>query len=519
MWQRLSFYDVRVIGHYLGVLILVCSFGLLAPLLVAIVCGEWAAAARYLFTAGVFAIAGSALRFLRIQPGRLSRQQAFAVTGLAWLVLGLFGALPLAWSGHYANYLDALFEAVSGFTTTGASIVIDLDHLSYADNMWRFMMHLIGGVGLVVVGLSFGLFGKGGASLFSSEGRTEHVLPNVVATAKFIGRITLVFIAVSTLIITTLCLVLGIEPIRAFLQALWVSISAFMTAGFVPMSQNIMYYHSIAIETVLIIVMLMGCVNFTLHAEIVHGRIRSFFEDMEVRAAVTWLVIIAAVLTASLAGSRLFSELPTIERRGLFMVFAAFTTTGFQNITTAQLTDAFSSGAFLILAILMAIGACSGSTTGGIKIQRFGILLKSVLATLKEALAPDSARVVTSYHHIGRRPVTPALVREATTVLLLYGVTYIVGALAGIASGYDASQALFESVAMASNGGITSGIVVPGMSAPLELFYIFEMWAGRLEFVTLLALIIQIIVSATPSSFAAWLHRRSEDRARKARQW
>ncbi len=168
MWQRLSFYDLRVIGHYLGALVLIATVGLAAPLIVALFFGEWAAAARYLFAAGVFLIAGSALRFLRIQPGRLSRQQAFAVTGLAWLVLALFGAIPLATSGHYANYLDALFESVSGFTTTGASIVRDLDHLSYADNMWRFMMHLMGGIGLVVVGLSFGLFGKGGASLFSS---------------------------------------------------------------------------------------------------------------------------------------------------------------------------------------------------------------------------------------------------------------------------------------------------------------------------------------------------------------
>jgi trk system potassium uptake protein TrkH len=376
-------------------------------------------------------------------------------------------------------------------------------------------MHLMGGLGLVVVGISFGLFGKGGASLFSSEGRSEHVVPNVVQTTQFIGRITLVFIAIATAIVTGLCLGIGMEPARAFLQSLWVSISAFTTAGFVPMSQNIMYYHSVVIEAVLVIIMLMGCINFTLHAEVLRGRIRSFFEDMEVRAAALWLIVMVVVFSASLAGSRLFSDLPTMERRGLFMIFAAFTTTGFQNITTAQLTDAFSSGAFLVIAILMAVGACSGSTTGGIKIQRFGILVKSIVTTLKEALAPDSARVVNSYQHIGRHPVTPQLVREATTVLLLYGVTYIVGTLAGIASGYEASQAIFESVAMASNGGITSGIVVPGMSWPLEVFYIFEMWAGRLEFVTLLALIIQIFVSATPTSIVGRLHARNERRRRE----
>ena len=399
-------------------------------------------------------------------------------------------------------------------------MVRDLDHLSYADNMWRFAMHLFGGLGLVVVGLSFGLFGKGGASLFSSEGRSEHVVPNVIQTTRFIAKVSLVFIAISTVIVSCLCLSVGIAPVRAFLQALWVSISAFMTAGFVPMSQNIMYYHSVAIEAVLVIVMLMGCVNFTLHAEILRGRIRSFFDDLEVRSAAMWLLLISVVMAATLTGSRLFSDLAIIERRGLFMMFAAFTTTGFQNITTVQLQDAvggLGSGGFLVIAILMAVGACSGSTTGGIKIQRFSILVKSIVATLKEALAPDTAHIVISYQHIGRHPVTPQLVREATTVLILYGVTYIIGALAGVASGYDASNAIFESIAMASNGGITSGIVVPGMSWPLEVFYIFEMWAGRLEFVTLLALIIQIFVSVTPTGLVGYIHARRERRERRER--
>ena len=517
MWHRLTLYDVRVVGHYLGVLLLFSTFGLVPSLCVAALFGEWHAAARYLFCAGAFLIGGSILRFLRIQPGRLSRQQALAVTGLAWLVLAFFGALPLYLSGHYVNYLDALFEAVSGFTTTGASVVVDLDHLSYADNMWRFMMHLMGGLGLVVVGISFGLFGKGGASLFSSEARSEHVIPNVVQTAQFIGRITLVFIAIATAVVCALCLQIGMEPARALLQSLWVSISAFMTAGFVPMSQNIMYYHSIAIEFALVLVMLMGCINYTLHAEIMKGHTKAFFEDMEIRATALWLGVVVIVFMASLAGTRLFSDLPAMVRRGLFMIFAAFSTTGFQNVTTAQLNDFLSSGALLVLAILMAVGACSGSTAGGIKVQRFGILVKGIVATLKETLAPDSARVVESYRHIGRRMITPELVREATTVLLLYGITYVIGALAGIAAGNEASQAIFESIAMASNGGITSGIVVPGMSWPLELFYLFEMWAGRLEFVTLIAVIIQIAVSLTPESLASRVHEWRSDRERKAR--
>lgn len=182
-------------------------------------------------------VAGCSLRFLRIEPGRLDRRQALAVTGFAWVVLALFASFPLYFSGHYMTYLDAVFDGVSGLTTTGASLIVDLDHLSYADNMFRFAMHALGGLGLIVVALSFGLFGRGGgASLFSSEGRSEHVVPNVVQTTQFIARITLVIVSVATVIITALCLLMGMEPTRAFLNALWVSTSGFVTGGFTPCS-------------------------------------------------------------------------------------------------------------------------------------------------------------------------------------------------------------------------------------------------------------------------------------------
>ena len=160
MWQRFTLYDLRVIGHYLGTLILFSALTMVVPLLTALVFQEWEPAARYLFAAGLALTAGALLRFLRIEPGRLSRRQALAVTGTAWIILALFASVPLYFSGHYATYLDALFDGVSGLTTTGATVIQDLNHLSNADNMLRFMMHLLGGLGLIVVALSIGLFGK-----------------------------------------------------------------------------------------------------------------------------------------------------------------------------------------------------------------------------------------------------------------------------------------------------------------------------------------------------------------------
>ena len=499
MWQRFTLYDIRVIGHYLGVLVLFSSLALLVPFVTALVCAEWVPASHYLLTIGVSLVVGSVLRFLRIEPGRLNRQQALVVTGLAWIVLALVAAVPLHLSGHYGTYLDALFDCVSGITTTGVSLITDLDHLSNADNMWRFMMHLLGGLGLIVVALSFGLFGKrAGASLYMSEGRSEHVVPNVVQTAQFIGKIAIGVILVATGILAVLCLFAGMEPVRATLHGLWLAISGFSTGGFAPMSQSVMYYHSFPIELVLMLLMLLGSINFVLHSEVWKGHLEVFFRDLEIRTMFLWLAVMTCVFAASLSASGEFSDLPAMLRRGLFTVISAFSTTGFQNITTNQLTTALSSGAFLVVAVLMAVGGSGGSTSGGVKFSRMGVIMKSIVATIKEALAPDSARVVVDYYHVGRRILSPEVVKEAMTVFVLYVATYAVGALVGIAHGYEATQAIFESVTMASNSGVTSGISVSGMPATLEAFYIFQMWAGRLEFVTLLALLVEVVVSLDP---------------------
>lgn len=499
MWQRFTVHDLRVIGHYLGTLICFSAAIMAVPFFTAVVFQEWEPAARYLFSMGLALSAGAALRFLRIEPGKLGRRQALAVTGLAWIVLALVASVPLFFSGHYETYLDALFDGVSGLTTTGASVIVDLDHLSNADNMFRFMMHLLGGLGLIVVALSLGLFGKRTAgALFSSEGRSEHVVPNVVQTTRFISRITVAVIALSTVLLAALLLFLDMDPARAVLHALWVSISGFVTGGFTPMTQSIMYYHSFALELVLMLLMLAGSVSFVIQAEVGKGRIDAFLRDIETRTMLVWVAAMTFVFTATLSSSALFSDLPVLLRRGLFMVISAFTTTGFQVITVNQLTTVLTSGAFACLALLMAVGGGAGSTAGGIKLSRVGIIYKSIVSTVKEALAPDSARVVVDYTHVGRRVLSPEVVKEAMTVFILFVVTFALGALVGIAHGYDAMQSTFESVAMTSNGGLITGLAAPGMPVTLELFYIFQMWAGRLEFVTLLALVVEMAVSLTP---------------------
>lgn len=499
MWQRFSLYDLRVIGHYLGTLTQLFAALMAVPFLTALVFQEWEPAERYLLGIGIALVVGTLLQFLRIEPGRLGRRQALAVTGFAWIVLAFFASVPLFLSGHYATYMDALFDGVSGLTTTGATVALDIDHFSNADNMFRFMMHLVGGLGLIVVALSLGIFGKrSGSSLYTAEGRSEHVVPNVVQTTQLILRITLVIIFIAAVVLTALCISIGMEPVRAVLQSIWLAISAFNTGGFAPMAESVSYYNSIPIEVFLMLLMILGSISFVVHAEVWKGRLQSFFGDIEIRTMLIWLLVMTVVVAASLSASALFSDLPAIIRRGLFMVVSAFSTTGFQNVTTNQLTTVFSSGAFLALALIAAVGGSAGSTAGGVKLHRVGIIFKSIVSTVKEAVSPSSARVVVSYNHLGRRVLSSDAVKEAMTVFVLFVITYSVGALVGIAHGYEASRAIMESVSMTSNGGIITGIVTPGMSPSLEAFYIFQMWAGRLEFVTLLAVLAEIIASLAP---------------------
>ena len=498
MWQRYSWYDVRVIGHYLGVLISFFTLALAVPFFTAIIFQEWEPASRYFLAIGIALIIGSLLRFLRIQPGRLDTQQAIAVTGLAWLLLALIAAVPLALSGHYGSYLDALFESMSGLTTTGASIAVDLNHMSNADNMWRFVMHLLGGLGLIVVALSLGLLGKGASGLYATEGRSEHLLPNIVTTAQLIARIALIVIGLVTVALTFLCWLAGMELTRAFLHALWLSISGFMTAGFAPMSQSIMYYHSFPLEFVCILLMMLGAINFALFVEAWKGNTRALFRDLEIRTGVLWMIVAGVVFMLSLAGAALFSDLPALLRRGVFMIVSASTTTGFQVVTSNQLVTVFSSGAFLVLAMLMAVGGSSGSTSGGIKFARIGLIAKSLVSTIKETLSPERARVSVSFFHIRKQVLSTDIARGAMTVSALFILTFLIGSLVGIAHGYEATHAIFESVAMASNGGLSSGIVTRGMPVTLEMIYIVQMWAGRLEFIALLALLVKVVISLKP---------------------
>ena len=499
MWQRFTITDARIIIHYLGILLLGSCVIMAPSLVVAIIFSEWNPALRYLSAIGCALIIGSIMSLVYVHPKKLSHQQAVGVTALAWIALSFLAAIPLFYSGHYLSYTDAVFDSVSAFTTTGATLITDLDHLSYADNMMRFMMCLTGGLGIIVVALSLGIFGKGtSTALFTGEGRTEHVIPNIVLATRFILKMTIIVITITTFSLTCLMLASGMEFSRALLHGFWMAITSFVTGGVAPMSDSLMYYNSLSIEIVCMVVMLTGAISFTLIYFLFRGKTLTFFKDLEVKTGIIWMALMTFVFASSATMSQYFNSLPALVHRGTFTLVSAFTTTGLSVVTQNQLNVVLTSGAFVAIALIMAIGASAGSTAGGIKLERLGIIARSIVLSVKQAVSPNTARVSMRYFHGTPKVLDSVTVKNAMTIFILFVLTYTLGTLAGIASGYDATLSMFESVALTSNTGITCGIVVPGMPVSLEILYIVLMWGGRLEFIALLSFLAQVIASFKP---------------------
>ena len=496
MWIGLERRDFRTVAHYTGLLVVGVGLAMVVPLITALSLGEWAPALDYLMSMGIACAAGMALVVMSPPSAPLNRSNALIVTALAWLAASLVAALPLAFSGNYGSYLDALFDAMSGLTTSGLTLVQDLDHLAMSHNMWRHFTHLIGGQGIVVAAVSIAIGLRGGAmSLYIAEGRDEKILPNVMHTTRFIWFVTAIYVALGTIVLSVVNLGLGMEPVRSGLHAFWATIATYDTGGFGPQSMNALYYHSWVFEFVTVILMIAGTLNFNLHADVWRGDRRELFRNIEARAWSTNVLVLVVFSTIGLAATKMFSSMPEILRKGVYHVFSANTGTGHQTLYAAQWARDYGGLAMGAVILAMAFGGMASSTAGGIKALRLGIIAKGVLWRIHESLAPPSAVIKERFHHLDDRELTDNLLSSALMVFMLYMLSYITGALIGAAYGYPIGDALFESVSAAANVGLSTGITNPAMPAALKVVYIVQMWAGRLEFVALLALFASLAIT------------------------
>jgi trk system potassium uptake protein TrkH len=498
MWIPLTAQEIRAIVHYVGLLMLGLAVVLTVPLLTALGWREWGPFLDYGVGIGVALALGVVFTSVDASRPRLGRRQAFIVSALAWIVASFVGAIPLALSGNYGGYIDALFDTLSGFTTSGLTLAQDLDHMAYAHNMWRHLTQLIGGQGIIVAAISLAIGQKGGSvSLYLAEARDERVLPNVLNTARFIWLVTLAWVGMGTMALLLTNLHLGMAPDRSLLHAFWITVAAYDTGGFGPQSMNTLHYHSPLLEGVTVMLMLAGTMNFSLHAEVWRRGHKELFKNIEVRTLFGNMAILAAFAAAGTAAAGYFTSDVELLRKSLYHVISANSGTGHQTLYATQWPEMGPEAYFAII-LAMAFGGMASSTAGGIKALRIGIILKSVVLEVRRALSPAAAVVRSKYHHLAERRLTPEMTSSALTIFALYMVTYMTGGLLGAAYGYPLEDALFESISATANVGLTSGITAPTMPLFLKIVYMAQMLAGRLEFLALLALVFAVVSTIVP---------------------
>jgi len=482
--------DIKNIGYYSGKIIIGIGLTMLVPVVIALLFAEINPALDFLIGTEIALIIGFLLTRLCFTENDLNWMQGMVVVSFSWLAAMLLGAVPLYLSGHWQSYLDACFEVMSGLTTTGLTLVQDLDHLSYAHNLWRHFAPFIGGQGIVIVALSLFMKGVSGAfKMYVGEARDERLLPNVIRTSRFIWLVSIVYLIASTLVLGIVGIANGMKTANAFFHGACIFMAAFDTAGFAPQSQNILYYHSLFFEVITIVIMLLGAMNFNLHYHLWTGNRREIWKNIETRTLCITLFVTFLIILIGLSEVGSYPCAVVMFRKGFYQLISGHTTTGYMTIYARQFINEWGNLALVGIICAMAFGGGTCSTAGGVKMLRLGIIAKALQQDLRRIILPDLAVVEQRLHHIKEMFLEDRQVRSALLITLAYLALYGIGALVGMLYGYPFLESLFESTSAAANVGLSCGITTPGMPAGLKLTYIVQMWSGRLEFMSVFTLI------------------------------
>jgi len=480
--------DFRLIAYYTGKVTVGVGILMLAPFATALLCGEWSVAVDFAVGLGAALVLGYGLCLLGVCRREPTWLHGMVTAGFSWLVVMAVAALPYRLSGHYLSYLDCMFDVMSGFTTTGLVLIQDLDHVSIGLNMWRHLLTFVGGQGIIVLALTFLVKdAAGGYKLYVGEGKDERLFPSVFHTAKAIWKISLVYLAVGTAALWISGIAIGLAPGSAFLHGLWVYMAAWSTGGFAPMSQNILYYHSTLYEAVTIVFFVIGSFNFALHHAVWTGNRKEVYRNIETVSFATTLTVLTVVTCYGLMKLGVYPGAVALFRKGFYQLVSGHTTTGFMTIYARQFAREWGDTALLAMIVAMLFGGSACSTAGGFKGLRIGILAKAMVQETRKMLKPASAVFVQRFHYHGERTLGEQQVRSAALIVILYVAIFALATLVGCLCGYPVLDAAFESASVTGNVGLSIGVTVASMPAALKLTYIFNMWAGRLEFMAVLA--------------------------------
>jgi trk system potassium uptake protein TrkH len=489
MILRPNLEDYRIIGYYLGKIIICIGLMMLIPLAVSMLYWELQPFVDFLLSMSITFIIGIFLTALCHTKTDLGTKHALSVSALSWLAAMFVSAIPLYLSGHYNSYLDSCFETMSGYATTGLTLAVNLDHMANSYNFWRHFTMFIGGQGIVVIALTFLFKGTAGAfRMYVGEARDEKILPNVIDTARFIWLVSVVYLVIGSAALSAAGIAGGLKPAKAIFDSVCIFMAAWDTGGFTPQSQNILFYHNFPFEMVTVAIMLLGSINFALHYVVWTGNRRELYRNIEIVTLFITMIVTLSITSWGVAMSRAYiGAIPFFEKT-FYQLISGHTGTGYSTIYPRQFVNEWGQLGMLGVTLAMAIGGSVCSTTGAIKVLRIGIIYKALRQDIKKILLPDSAVLIQKIHHIKDLILEDKHVRMSAMILLSYVILYLFGTIAGMLYGYSLSEASFESTSAAANVGLSCGITLPSMPNALKVVYIFEMWAGRLEFMAILAL-------------------------------
>jgi len=425
---------------------------------------------------------GALLYFLTVNKpnGGLSKRDGYLVVTLGWLIMSLFGTLPYIISGEIPSFTDAFFETLSGYTTTGASVLSDIESKSQGILMWRSLTQWIGGMGIIVLTVAIlPLLGIGGMQLFVAEApgvTPDKLKPRITDTAK---RLWLIYLGLTV----TEAILLKVGGM-SFFDAVNHSLTTMATGGFSTKQDSIAYFTSPFIQYVIVVFMFLAGTNFTLTYFGLHGRLKKVWENEEFRYYFGFMIgfaILITLIVLAVTGN----EFELAFRESLFQLVSIITTTGY---VTADYTS-WAPLLSVIFFMFMFIGASAGSTAGGVKVVRHIILLKNSAMELRRQLHPSAVLPV----RLNKKAVTSEITFNVMAFMIIYFMVFAVGAIIISSMGYDFNTSIGAVATCLGNIGPGFGKVGPVdnfgfISVAGKWVLSLLMLLGRLELFTVLIL-------------------------------
>lgn len=471
--------NYRMVSYYIGRILLIEALLLIFPAIGAIIYGE-DTLLSFAVTIAALTITGSLAVRIKPQKTNIYAKDGYAIVALTWILMSLFGALPFYLSGHIPSFTDSFFETVSGFTTTGSTILSNIEALPKSLLFWRSFTHWIGGMGILVFVI---------AIMPKAESSSMHVMRAEVP-GPTVGKLVSKLRASARILYGIYCVLTAVQIIMLvaggmpLFDSIVNSFATAGTGGFGVLNNSIEGYNSLYSEMVIAVFMLIFGINFNLYYMFLIKQGKQAIKSEELR---WYLGIIAAsviIIAISLFTTK-HDGLAESFRYAFFQVSSIITTTGFSTTNF----DTWPMIAKFVLVFLMFIGACAGSTGGGIKVSRLIILVKSSLRDIRKAINPRSIETV----KIDRKTVEEPVVKSVSVFLSTYMLVMAVSMLIISIDGFDFETTSTSVIACMGNIGPGMGAVGPygnfsDFSMFSKLVLSFDMLAGRLELIPMLML-------------------------------